>query len=69
MGVSAGAQPAFPALAVVLTLLMLGCAVWTTERLTSRAGPGSNPALAPRLSAFSKITMSVTMGYMLVLMI
>jgi Domain of unknown function (DUF5134) len=70
MGTSAGPQPGFPALAVVLTLVMLGSAVWTAERLTSRARPGAGgPALAPRLGAFTKIAMSITMGYMLFLMI
>jgi hypothetical protein len=69
MGASPGPQPGFPALALVLTLLMLGSAVWTTERLTAPARPAGNPALAPRLGAFTKIMMSVTMGYMLALMI
>jgi Domain of unknown function (DUF5134) len=70
MGLSAGPQRGFPALAVVLTLFILGSAVWTTERLTSRARPGaSTPALAPRLGAFTKIAMSITMGYMLFLMV
>jgi len=70
MGASAGPQPGFPALAVVFTLFMLGSAVWTTERLTSRARPGvGSQALAPRLGAFAKIAMSITMGYMLFLMI
>ena len=70
MGASAGPRPGFPALAVVLTLCMLGSAVWTTERLTSRARTGaSTAALAPRLGAFTKIAMSITMGYMLFLMI
>ena len=82
MGAAAGSQQGFPGLPVILALFMLGYIVWTTDRLTSRAaqpttaGPGSrkdhladNPALAPRLAACTKIAMSITMGYMLVLMI
>ena len=106
MGAS-GSPQAFPALAVILALFMLGYIVWTTDRLTSRAaqrttvpaapggtgdhrppviagaGPGTGnapsasragyhagkPALAPRLAACAKIAMSLTMGYMLILMI
>ena len=82
MGAAAGSQQGFPGLPVILALFMLGYIVWTTDRLTSRtaqpttAGPGSrkdhladNPALAPRLAACTKIAMSITMGYMLILMI
>ena len=107
-GMSASAAPqSFPALAVILSLFMLGYIVWTTDRLTSRtaqpttttAGPGNSrdhrslatagagtsandsastpgaagqagtPALAPRLAACTKIAMSLTMGYMLLLML
>ena len=104
MGASSSPQ-AFPALAVILALFMLGYIVWTTDRLTARAaqrttvpaGPGSTgdhrslvtagarpgtnasasraddqagkPALAPTLAACTKIAMSLTMGYMLILMI
>jgi uncharacterized protein DUF5134 len=83
MGAAASSQQGFPALAVILALFMLGYIVWTTDRLTSRtarptatAGPGSPrnnqadaPALAPRLAVCTKIAMSLTMGYMLILMI
>jgi hypothetical protein len=82
MGAPASSQQGFPALAVILALFMLGYIVWTTDRLTSRtvrhtaAGPGSPrnhqadaPALAPRLAVCTKIAMSLTMGYMLILMI
>jgi hypothetical protein len=91
-GMSSAADPAgsFPALAVVLAVFMLGCIVWTTDRLAAlaRAGttppdqdrnPHSQPAaavrvaarpmLAPRLAAVGKLVMSITMGYMLILML
>jgi hypothetical protein len=76
MGAS-GSQQAFPALAVILALFTLGYVVWTTDRLTSRAaqratvpaGAGSTGDLAPKLAACTKIAMSLTMGYMLILMI
>ena len=115
-GMSSAANPAgsFPALAVVLALFMLGCIVWTTDRLATlaRAGtiapdrdtnphprpvaavraaapfhdagsapvtPGTTvtrhdehaarPMLAPKLAAVGKLVMSITMGYMLILML
>ena len=75
MGVSPPAG--FPALAVVLALFMLGYILWTTDQLITparaiTAGPGpaiSRGLLAPRLAAFGKIAMSITMGYMLILML
>lgn len=115
MGSSPGAPAAFPALAVVLALFMLGYILWTTDQLASQARarpttpraartpqhpalvtvssaghaasitssrdtpeaistPGQDPAvgqvlLAPRLAAVSTIAMSITMGYMLLLML
>jgi hypothetical protein len=84
MGASAGPVGSFPALTVVLALSMLGYIVWTTDRLTSLAraritpaSPGGNrgtqqaggPVLAPKLAACGKIAMSLTMGYMLILML
>jgi hypothetical protein len=115
MGTSPGTPAAFPALAVVLALFMLGYVMWTTDQLASlarartitpgRAGavqhralvtvasggrtasmasaagtpdsaemPRQDPAtsqalLAPRLAAFGKIAMGITMGYMLILMV
>jgi hypothetical protein len=115
MGVSPGAPAAFPALAVVLALFLLGYVLWTGDQLTSLAraratmaaparipehralvtvpaapraaglastagtpdaiaAPGQESAssrvqLAPGLAAVSKIAMSITMGYMLLLML
>jgi hypothetical protein len=110
MSPAAGAAGSFPALAVVLALFMLGCIVWTTDRLAAlaRAGttapdqdtnrhrqpaaavfvhgasstlatPGTTvtrheeqaarPMLAPRLATVGKLVMSITMGYMLILML
>jgi hypothetical protein len=73
MGAASSPQQGFPALAVILALFMLGYVVWTTDRLTARAArPRTAPAapvLAPKLAAFTKIAMSLTMGYMLILMI
>jgi Domain of unknown function (DUF5134) len=84
MGASAGPAGDHPALAIVLALSMLGYIVWTTDRLTSlaqakttTANPGGNrdsqqaggPVLAPKLAACGKLAMSLTMGYMLILML
>ena len=115
-GMSSAAGPAgsFPALAVVLALFMLGCIVWTTDRLTTLARTGTTapdrdtnphpqpaaavrtaasfhdadsapaapdatrtrseeqparPMLAPKLATVGKLVMSITMGYMLILML
>jgi hypothetical protein len=110
MSPAAGPAGSFPALAVVLALIMLGCIVWTTDRLAALAragtaapdqdtiprrqpaaavsahGAGSTlatsgttvtrhgeqaarPMLAPRLATVGKLVMSITMGYMLILML
>jgi Domain of unknown function (DUF5134) len=82
MGASASAVGGFPALAVVLALFMLGYIVWTTDRLTALAraaapasagarhgGQAGRPVLAPKLAACGKLAMSITMGYMLILML
>jgi Domain of unknown function (DUF5134) len=114
MSPAAGPAGSFPALAVVLALFMLGCIVWTTDRLAALAraettapdrdrnphpqpaalveaavsfrDAGSTPAapvatitryearaarpmLAPKLAAVGKLVMSITMGYMLILML
>ena len=110
MSPAAGPAGSFPALAVVLALFMLGCIVWTTDRLAALAraegtapdrdrnpypqpaalvgaavsfrDAGSVPAapvatiaraarpmLAPKLAAVGKLVMSITMGYMLILML
>ena len=114
MSPAAGPAGSFPALAVILALFMLGCIVWTTDRLATLAraettapdqdrnphpqpagairaaasfrDAGSAPAapvatitfyeeraarpmLAPKLAAVGKLVMSITMGYMLILML
>jgi hypothetical protein len=78
MGGSPGAAGAFPALAVVLALFMVGYVVWTTDQLASMARArtavtaawhqhaGASLMLAPRLAACYKIAMGITMGYMLI---
>ena len=80
MGPSAG-PAGFPALAIVLALFMLGYIVWTTDRLTAlaraeatAAGPGvgeqaGRPVLAPKLAAYGKLAMGITMSYMLIHML
>ena len=91
-GMSSAASPAgsFPALAIVLALFMLGCIVWTTDRLTTLARAGTTPPdrdrnpnpqpaaavraaarpmLAPKLATVGKLVMSITMGYMLIIML
>jgi hypothetical protein len=78
MGGSPGAAGAFPALAVVLALFLVGYVVWTTDQLASMARArtavtaawhqraGASLMLAPRLAACYKIAMGITMGYMLI---
>lgn len=74
-----------PALTLVLALFMLGYVLWAIDRLThlsrtpppvtapaAAAGspyPADKPVLAPRLAASYKITMAITMGYMLIMML
>jgi Domain of unknown function (DUF5134) len=100
MSPAAGPAGSFPALAVVLALFMLGCIVWTTDRLATLARAGTiaadrdtnphpqsaaavraaapfhdagsapaRPMLAPKLATVGKLVMSITMGYMLILML
>ncbi len=115
MGTSPGTSTAFPALAVVLALFMLGYVMWATDQLASLArasttrprqagalqhetlvtvpsggraasmagaanppdtavrpqqdAAASQALLAPKLAAFGKISMGITMGYMLILML
>jgi hypothetical protein len=114
MSPAAGPAGSFPVLAVVLALFMLGCIVWTTDRLAAlaraettapdqesnphpqpaaavqaaasfrdagraHATPGATvirrerqaarPMLAPKLATVGKLVMSITMGYMLLLML
>jgi Domain of unknown function (DUF5134) len=72
MGTSVGSATSFPALAVVLALFMAGYILWTTDRLTSLARASATaapPMLAPKLAACCKIAMSITMGYMLIVML
>ena len=111
MGTSPGTSAAFPALAVVLALFMLGYVMWATDQLASLArakitttiparipeqralaavpsggraastagtthpyrreskAPTSRAFLTPKLAAFGKIAMGITMGYMLILMV
>lgn len=75
---SAGAVGSLPGLAAVLALFMIGYVVWAADQLTAltrgrtaqAAGiAAGKPVLAPRLAACYKIAMSLTMGYMLVLML
>jgi Domain of unknown function (DUF5134) len=72
---SGSAGGSFLVLAMILALCMLGYVLWTADRLTSRArataaaNAATNPVLAPRMAAISKITMGMAMGYMLVLML
>jgi hypothetical protein len=80
MAAAGGLGGRLPAIAVVLALFMIGYMIWTTDRLASlvraghgAAGPGGShgprPPLAPGLAACGKIAMSLTMGYMLLLMV
>jgi hypothetical protein len=80
MAAPAGLAGRLPAVVVILVLFMIGYIIWTTDRLASlvRAGHGAaryggnhgpRPPLAPGLAACGKIVMSITMGYMLLLMV
>jgi hypothetical protein len=72
MGGSAGAVGSLPGLAAVLALFMIGYVVWAADQLTALTRgriTAGNQLLAPRLAACYKIAMSLTMGYMLVLML
>lgn len=77
MGSSAAPAASFPALSLILALFMAGYIVWTTDRLTALAraaanrpgSPAGRAMLAPKLAACAKIAMSLTMGYMLILMV
>jgi hypothetical protein len=72
-GMTSAAPTANPALALLLALFMLGYIVWTADRLTGQYRPrsvtGGGEALAPRAAAWSRIAMSLAMGYMLLTML
>lgn len=72
-GMTSAAPTANPALALLLALFMLGYIVWTADRLTGQYRPRSvtsgGEALAPRAAAWSRIAMSLAMGYMLLTML
>jgi hypothetical protein len=72
-GMTSAAPTANPALALLLALFMLGYIVWTADRLASQHRPRpmteGGGALAPRVAAWSRITMSLAMGYMLLTML
>jgi hypothetical protein len=62
----------FPLVALVLALAMIGCVVWQAERLSARVTPAADGAaarLSPRLAACCQIAMSLTMGYMLIMLV
>jgi hypothetical protein len=56
-----------PELAVIFALLLLGCAIWEVDHLT--APPPDLLTIAPRLAGLCRAALSVTMGYMLIIMI
>jgi Domain of unknown function (DUF5134) len=84
-GMSQGTTAGNPALTLVLALFMLGYVLWAADRLAylSRTPapatasvaaaapphPADKPVLAPRLAVSYKITMAITMGYMLIMML
>jgi hypothetical protein len=77
MLVSAAPDSALP---LMLAVALLGCVIWTADRMSSMArvaqltasqsgvAVGSVP-LSPRLSACCEIATGVTMGYMLITML
>jgi hypothetical protein len=75
-GASLGAvasNPMLALLALLLCVVMLGSALWTIDKLTAasarRLGSRDQSASAPRLVSYSKIGMSLAMGYMLLTML
>jgi Domain of unknown function (DUF5134) len=74
-GMSAGlnAIAGNPVLALLLCVCMLGSALWTIDKLTAasarRMTRPDQSAAAPRLASYSKIGMSLAMGYMLLTML
>jgi flagellar biogenesis protein FliO len=78
-GMSQGTTIGNPALTLVLALFMLGYVLWAVDRLarlsrtpavaTAYTQAAGVPVLAPRLAASYKITMAITMGYMLSMML
>lgn len=72
-GMTSAAPTANPALSLLLALFMLGYIMWTADRLTSQHRPRplteGGGALAPRAAAWSRIAMSLAMGYMLLTMV
>jgi hypothetical protein len=75
-GASLGAvasNPVLALLALLLCVVMLGSALWTIDKLTAasarRIGSRDQSATAPRLVSYSKIGMSLAMGYALLTML
>jgi len=56
MGSSPSASAAFPALALVLALFMLGYLLWTTDRIATRARAKKAPAVLPRTQLRALVT-------------
>jgi hypothetical protein len=65
-------NPVLALLALLLCVFMLGSALWTIDKLTAasarRLGSRDQSATAPRLVSYSKIGMSLAMGYALLTM-
>jgi hypothetical protein len=70
---AAGLAGTSPLLALLLCVFMLGSALWTIDKLTAsspkRAAPRDQGAKPPRLASYSKIGMSLAMGYALLTML
>jgi hypothetical protein len=70
---AAGLAGTSPVLALLLCVFMLGSALWTIDKLTAssakRAAPRDQGGTAPRLASYSKIGMSLAMGYALLTML
>lgn len=66
-----------PGLALVLAVALLGCVVWSADRISALApvavlaggATRSTVPLSPRLAACCEIAMGVTMGYMLIVLL
>jgi hypothetical protein len=70
---TAGLAGTGPVLALLLCVFMLGSALWTIDKLTAssakRATARDEGATTPRLASYSKIGMSLVMGYALLTML
>jgi Domain of unknown function (DUF5134) len=62
-------ESTFSFLTLPLALYLFGYVVWLGDRVSSPSPESARPYLGPHCAAICKITMGITMGYMLILML